>query len=236
MDKRVIVMVPTYNEAENIEELINKLRALDVEVLVVDDRSPDRTWEIVQRIAEKDPKVHLLVRDENPGRGYAGRDGFIKALEMGADIIVEMDADLSHRPEELPKLLEALEKGGYDIILGSRLVEGGQDVGRSWLRRFLTKVSCAYARFVLGINVRDINSGYRVFTREAMKKIDPYRIRSAGPAIVHESLYYAHKAGLKIGEVPITFVERQRGESNLGVRRLIESALRDLKLRITGHG
>jgi len=233
MGGRVIAVVPTYNEAENIEELIRKLRALDVEVLVVDDRSPDGTWQIVERMSGEDAEVHLLVRDENRGRGFAGREGFIKALEMGADMIVEMDADFSHRPEDLPRLLEAASK--YDVVLGSRLVPGGEDVGRGWFRRVLTKLSCAYARAVLGIGVRDVNSGYRVFTREAMKKIDPYRLRSAGPAIVHESLYYAHKAGLNIGEVPIRFVERARGESNLGMKRLLESALRNLKLRILGH-
>lgn len=226
-------MIPTYNEAENIEQLVKALRAQSVEVLVVDDRSPDGTWQIVERLKAEDSGVHLLVRDEKKGRGFAGRDGFIKALEMGADVIVEMDADFSHRPEDLPKLLEAIEQ--FDVVLGSRLVAGGKDVDRNWIRRFITKVSCAYARFMLGVKVKDVNSGYRVFTREAMKKIDPYRLRSAGPAIVHESLYYAKKAGLKIGEVPIIFVDRARGRSNLSIRRLVESAYRDLKLGIFGH-
>ena len=233
MDKRVIVMVPTYNEAENIEMLIRGLRAQNVEVLVVDDRSPDGTWQIVEKLSKDDSKIHMVVRDEKKGRGFAGREGFVRALEMGADIIVEMDADFSHRPADLPRLLEGIKQ--YDVVLGSRLIAGGKDVERGWLRKLITKASCAYARIILGLKVRDVNSGYRAFTQDAMEKIDPYRLRSAGPAIVHESLYYAHKANLKIGEVPITFVERARGKSNLSIKRLVESAIRDLKLKFLGH-
>lgn len=217
---RAVATLPTYNEAPNIEILIGKLRVMGVEVLVADDNSPDGTARIVERLAAADPGVRLLLRKEKKGRGYAGAEAFAAALSMGARRIVEMDADLSHRPEDLPDLLAALDRGA-DVAVGSRFVPGGSDERPSRARRFLTRFSAAYARRVLGVPCRDCNSGYRAFTAYALGLIEPGSLVSEGPSIVHEVLLRAHRRGLRIMEVPIRFVDRQRGQSELSIGRLI---------------
>ncbi|HHI68332.1 MAG TPA: glycosyltransferase, partial [Planctomycetes bacterium] len=169
---KVAVTVPTYNEAENIGDLLDALLSLPVEglhVLVVDDDSPDGTWRIVEERARRDDRIHLLHRKENRGRGLAGKAGFLEALRMGADVVVEMDADFSHHPSHVPDHLRALE-GGADVVLGSRAVPGGADLGRPWWRRAVTRAANAYIRLVLGVRVRDCNSGFRCFTREALER------------------------------------------------------------------
>jgi len=218
---RTVVTVPTFNEAENIDRLITELRKLDLEVLVADDNSPDGTWQIVEKRAANDEGVHLLLRKEKKGRGYAGAEAFQQALEMGADRIVEMDADFSHQPKFIPNLLKALDDGA-DIAIGSRMAPGGQDLGRPQSRVWLTRFSCWYARTVLGMKVRDINTGFRAYTRESMEKINPSRLISTGPSIVHEVFGRAKQENLCIIEVPITFIERERGESELTFGRLLD--------------
>lgn len=222
--------LPTYNEAENIATMIQKLRSIGCEVLVADDNSPDGTWKIVQDFAEKDTKVHLLRRMEKKGRGFAGAEAFAKAVLMGAQYIVEMDADRSHRPEDVPKLLKALDDGAQ-VVIGSRFIPGGQDTRDSYLRILLTKFSSAYARFFLNIPFADPNSGFRAFKAEVFDKIDPGSIQSPGPGIVHEVLYKAHLAGLKIVEVPIVFIDRIAGESELTFSRLLAGFKNILDLR-----
>ncbi len=219
--KKTVATLPTYNEAENIEELIGKLRTMDIEVIVADDNSPDKTWKIVQDIQKDDPGVFLLRRMDKKGRGYAGAEAFCVALESGAARIVEMDADLSHRPEDLPALLSALDAGA-DMVVGSRFSEGGDDARPSMIRRFITRFSSAYARVLLGVSIGDPNSGYRAFTGEAMKKIDPESLISEGPSIVHEILIRASRLDCRIAEAPIHFVDRQRGKSQLTLGRLIK--------------
>ncbi|RMD96386.1 MAG: polyprenol monophosphomannose synthase [Deltaproteobacteria bacterium] len=228
---RVMVTLPTYNERENIAELIAQIRRLpgNISVVVADDDSPDRTWEIVEEIARNDEQVHLLRRIERKGRGYAGIDAFAFALEAGAEQIVEMDADFSHDPRHIPELLARLEEA--DLVLGSRLVAGGKDVGRSPFRKLLTRLSNAYARFVLGVPVRDCNSGFRAYRREVLERIDPSRLISEGPSIVHEILYRTHLHGFRIVEVPVVFVDRRRGSSNLNLRKLIDGYWMVLRLR-----
>ena len=217
---RTIVTLPTFNEAENIEPLIEELRALGLEVLVADDNSPDDTWRLVQALQPNDAGVHLLHRTEKKGRGYAGAEAFVRALELGADHVVEMDADLSHQPKFVPDLLKALDAGA-DIVVGSRLVPGGKDVGRGRLREWLTRFSAWYARTILRLPIRDANSGFRAYTRRALEMIAPATLVSAGPSIVHEVFGRATRAGLKIVEVPIVFVDRERGDSELTLGRLL---------------
>ena len=227
---RTIVTLPTYNEAENVSELVARLRALGVEVLVADDNSPDGTWRIVEEMATKDSGVHLLRRMERKGRGYAGAEAFARALSMSTARIVEMDADLSHRPEDLPALLAALEAGA-DIAIGSRFIAGGRDERPSAARRWLTRLTTAFARLLLGTRVRDCNSGYRAFTAYSMTLIEPSTLTSAGPSIVHEVLLRAARRGLRIVEVPIRFVDRERGESQLTLGRLIDGFIRIFRFR-----
>jgi dolichol-phosphate mannosyltransferase len=226
--------VPTYNERENIEPLLADLLAVDprIEVVVADDSSPDGTSELVAARAACDPRVHLLERTRELGRGHAGRDAFAWALRHRADAVIEMDADFSHHPRHIPTLLAALD--GADVVLGSRQVRGGRDLGRPWWRICLTRLSNAYVRLVLGVPVRDCNSGFRAFRRSALEAIDAGHARSGGPAIVHELLYKAKLRDLRIVEVPIEFRERERGSSTLTFRKLLRSYLAVLELKARG--
>lgn len=231
---KVIAVVPTYNEVENVDRLAEALRrwAPEVEALIVDDRSPDGTGERVRALARTLPpgRLRLLDRPGPRGRGLAGIEGMLHALADRADRIVEMDADLSHHPRHIPALLAALDAA--DVAVGSRHVPGGRD-RRGIGRRAVTRASTLYARLVLGLAVRDTNSGFRAFRRTALEAIDLATCRSAGPAIVQEMLVRARRAGLRIREVPIDFEDRRAGTSKLGVATLIRGALRVLELR---HG
>jgi dolichol-phosphate mannosyltransferase len=230
---KTYVMIPTYNEKENIEVLIGKILDLKIKsmhILVVDDYSPDGTWKIVKRIADKKDNVHLLLRKKRRGRGSAGKDGFIFSLDNGADIIIEMDADMSHDPKDIPKLLQGLK--GYDLVLGSRMVQGGREVGRSLIRRLITFGANMYIRLLLGINLRDCNSGYRCFKREVLEGIDLHSLESDGPSIVQEVLFRAHLKGYRIKEVPITFTDRRKGKSKLGIKQLANGYYMVFKLKL----
>lgn len=231
---RIVVTVPTYNERENIEPLVERLLSVDprIEVVVADDSSPDGTADVVAALAASDQRVHLLKRSRDFGRGHAGRDAFAWALRHRADAVIEMDADFSHHPRHIPELLAALD--GADVVLGSRQVRGGRDVGRPWWRLALTRVSNAYVRLVLGVPVRDCNSGFRAFRRSALEAIDAGHAHSPGPAIVHELLYKAKLRHLRIVEVPIEFRERERGTSTLTFRKLLRSYVTVLELKARG--
>lgn len=220
--RKIVVTLPTYNEAANVEKLVAALLDVDprIEVLVADDDSPDGTWKLVAALAARDPRVHLLHRTADKGRGRAGRDAFLKAIELRADAIVEMDADFSHKPEHVPSLLKALEDGA-DLAIGSRLVSGGQDVGRGRHRVFITSLSTAYNRKLLGVTVRDCNSGFRAYKRDVVIGVRPATLAAVGPEIVPEVLIRAARRGFRIVEVPITFVERAAGESNLTLAKLV---------------
>ena len=163
----------------------------------------------------------------------AARAGFLRALEMGAGAVVEMDADFSHHPSHVPDLLAALEKGA-DVVLGSRAVPGGADLGRPWWRRAVTRAANAYIRLVLGVKVRDCNSGFRCFKREALERARVEDLRGEGPDIVQELLYRCHRAGLRIAEVPIRFTERERGASTLTFRLLLRGYFAVLRLKWWG--
>lgn len=230
---RTVVVVPTYNERENIADLVNALLDLGIEgleVLVVDDASPDGTAEAARSVAAARPGVHVLTRGADRGRGAAGREGFLRALSMGADRIVEMDADFSHDPRTVPALLARLEEGA-EVAIGSRFVAGGAERDRGLLRRIVTRVSVAYVRILLGTRVRDPNSGFRAFRREALLRVDPASLRAKGPAIVHEVLLRAARAGCRIVECPVLFVDRERGRSKLGIRHLAQGSWFVLGLR-----
>jgi dolichol-phosphate mannosyltransferase len=231
---RVLVMIPTFNERGNIAALVDEIFALGaagLEILVVDDESPDGTAALVAQLAATRPGLRLLRRPPPAGRGLAGRDGFLYALNEGADFTIEMDGDLSHPPRSIPALLAAMD--GCDVAIGSRLVAGGTDRDRPAFRRLLTLFGSAYARVLLGLPVADANSGFRCFSRKALEAIAPASLKSAGPAIVHEVLYRAARAGLRLREVPIDFVDRKQGRSKLGPIGVLSGWLAILKLRLT---
>lgn len=218
----VFVMVPTYNEADVIKELIDAifLNLPQCKVLVVDDNSPDGTGTIVTDIAKNFPeKVFLLTRTEKKGRGFAGIDGFRYALEQGADAIIEMDADFSHNPKYLPELLREIDDS--DVVIGSRLVQGGQDK-RGFKRKILTSVGNWVIRKILGLKVQDCSSGYRLFKAEVLEKINLETLISPGPSIVEEIIYKSALKGFKIKEIPIIFIDRKVGYSKLGTKLLFQ--------------
>ncbi len=237
-DRKIVCTLPTFNEAENIVPLAEALLRIDprLEVLVADDDSPDGTWRIAEELAEREPRVHVLRRTTDKGRGAAGRHAFRVALEMGADVVVEMDADHSHAPGDLPRLLEAL--GEADLVIGSRLASGGEDVGRGFHRVWITRFTTWLNRRLLRLPVRDCNSGYRVYRRRTLEAIDVASMTAVGPEIVPEVLVRAHRLGLRLKEVPIRFVEREAGESNLTcgkLCRVFRFVLRLAWLDLTGR-
>lgn len=227
----VMAMLPTYNEAANVRQLIEAL--LDttegMEVVVVDDNSPDGTWRITGEIAERDPRVHLVHRKGVRGRGSAGVAGLRYAVEAGAELVVEMDADWSHHPRHIPAMLEAARTA--DVVIGSRFVAGGSESGRSSIRRSITGLANTYIRVVLGLRIRDCTSGFRVFRRQALEQIDLSRMRSNGPAIVQEILMACKRAGCRFAEVPIRFERRRAGQSTLTLKILLTSLVSVLRFR-----
>lgn len=231
---RIVCTVPTYNEAENILALSEALLALGPEyaVLVVDDDSPDGTWRLVAEAGAKERRLHLLHRTRDRGRGAAGRDGFLKALEMGAEVVVEMDADFSHHPRFVPDLVRRLEEPTpVGLVLGSRGVPGGSDLDRGFLRRAITRVANLYIRVLLGVSVADCNSGFRCWRADTLRRLPVEETFSPGPAIVQELLFKTARHKIGIAEVPIEFRDRERGESTLNMRILVQGYVAVLRLR-----
>lgn len=232
---KTVIMVPTYNERANIAELVKLLHKSVPQalILVVDDSSPDGTFEEVRKLMKKDKKLKLLLRDRSiKGRGWAGRDGFVKALQMGADAVVEMDADLSHQPKYIPAMLKPLEKKEADVVVGSRYMEGGKDMDRPFHRQWTSNFARYYLKFVLGLPPKDPTSGFRAYSKEALRKIKVATLTARDPFTVSEILYRCSLAGLKLKEVPIEFIDRTRGESKLQLTTLLKYLGRALLLRL----
>lgn len=231
----VMVVLPTYNEAENLPLMLDALLALPVtglSVLVVDDSSPDGTGAIADSYAERLPRrVSVLHRTEKNGLGPAYLAGFARAMMVGADYIVQMDADFSHQPKYIPELIAALESGA-DVVIGSRFAAGGGvDRTWSWFRKLLSWfANGVYVRVLLGIPVSDATGGYRIWRRETLLGMDLERIRSNGYVFQVEMAYVAHKLGFTIREIPIYFPDRERGTSKMGSRIILEAALRVFQL------
>jgi dolichol-phosphate mannosyltransferase len=223
---RVVVVIPTFNEAENIAWIVTRVRRAlpQADVLVVDDGSPDGTGRIADELAAADPQVRVVHRSVKEGLGAAYLHGFRVALERGYDVIGEMDADGSHQPEQLPRLLAALEDA--DLVLGSRWVPGGSVVNWPWARQALSRGGNLYTRLLLGIPVRDATGGFRLFRRGTLEKIDLASVRSVGYCFQADLAWRTVEAGLRVCEVPIQFVERTRGESKMSPDVAVESLRR----------
>jgi dolichol-phosphate mannosyltransferase len=222
----VAVIIPTYNERDNLESVSARVRSAvpRADLLVVDDNSPDGTGELADKLAAGDSHIQVLHRPGKAGLGAAYIAGFGWALDQGYGAIVEMDADGSHQPEELPTLLSALERA--DLVLGSRWVPGG--VVRNWpkSREALSRGANAYARFMLGIPVRDATGGYRVFRAETLRRIGLDKVESQGYCFQIDLTLRTVKAGLRVTEVPITFVDRIHGASKMSGSVMVEAFLR----------
>jgi dolichol-phosphate mannosyltransferase len=220
---RVVMVIPTYDEAANLAWIVGRLRRAqpDVDVLVVDDRSPDGTGRIADELAAADPQVRVLHRPGKGGLGAAYLHGFEHALAEGYDVIGEMDADGSHQPEQLSRLLTALVDA--DLVIGSRWVPGGSVVNWPLRRELLSRGGNLYVRALLGIGVRDATAGYRLFRRTTLEKIDLATVRSTGYVFQTDLAVRTLRAGLVVREVPIDFVERVRGESKMSGAVAVES-------------
>ncbi len=223
---RVVMVVPTYNEAANLAWIVGRLRAAQptVDVLVVDDGSPDGTGDIADGLAAADGQVHVLHRTSKGGLGAAYLAGFGWALDRGYDVIGEMDADGSHQPEQLQRLLTGLLSA--DLVIGSRWVPGGSVVNWPWQREALSRGGNLYVRMLLGITVRDATAGYRLFRRTTLEKIHLDEVRSTGYVFQTDLVSRTLHAGLTVREVPIEFVERVRGESKMSGQVALESLKR----------
>jgi dolichol-phosphate mannosyltransferase len=223
---RVLVVTPTYNEVDNVGPIAERLRAAvpEASLLVVDDGSPDGTGAAADRIAAADPRVHVLHRTEKAGLGAAYTAGFAWAGEHGYDVVVEMDADGSHAPEELPRLLAALDDA--DVVLGSRWVEGGRVVNWPKSRELLSRGGNWWTRTVLGLPLRDATGGYRAYRREVLDAVPLDAVASQGYCFQVDLAWQAWRAGFRIVEVPITFVERERGTSKMSRAIVVEALWR----------
>ena len=232
---RTTVVVPTYNEAENLPALVQALLALPVEdlhVLVVDDASPDGTGQVADALSRQEPqRVEVLHRPGKMGLGTAYIAGFRQALAAGADVIIQMDADFSHSPTDIPRLLEALAT--CDVVVGSRYVAGGRlDERWSWWRFLLSWwANAVYARLILGLKVRDATAGFKAWRRSALEAIDLDAIHSNGYVFQVEMAYVAQRLGLRVQEIPIYFEDRRIGRSKMSVPIKLEAAWRVWDIR-----
>mgnify|MGYP001619189077 CR=1 FL=1 len=231
MQMRAMAMVPTYNESGNIERLIKEIlvQGKDIGVVVVDDDSPDGTWKIVEEYSKRDPRVHLLRRVGRRGRGTAGIEGFQYAVKQGVDFIIEMDADFSHKPSYIADFLKQM--GNCDLLIGSRMIKGGGEVGRGLVRQWITKCANLYIKLILGFPYKDATSGFRVFRREVLEAVELNDIMSTGPSILQEILYKAHKKDFRIKEYPIIFEDRTVGQSTFNSKIMRQSLTMIPKIR-----
>ena len=228
---RVAVIIPTYNERDNVGPIIARVRSAvpGADLLVVDDNSPDGTGKIADELAAADRHIHVLHRQAKAGLGAAYIAGFEWALAGGYDAVVEMDADGSHQPEELPRLLSALT--GVDLVLGSRWVPGGRTLNWPRSRQILSRAGNAYARVLLGITLRDVTGGYRVYRAATLRDIGLESVQSQGYCFQIDLARRALHAGLTVAEVPITFIERARGTSKMS-----NTIIREALWRVTRWG
>lgn len=232
-EPRVLVIIPTYNEAENLPRIVPRVleQCEGIDVLVVDDASPDGTGDIADRLAEEDPRVRVLHRPGKEGLGRAYLAGFRMGLEEGYDVIFEMDADFSHPPDSLPGLIAKLD--GADVVIGSRYVEGRVTVVNWPMSRLLISYfGSIYARAITGMPVRDGTGGFNGWKREVLEEVDLERVQSNGYAFQIELKFRAWKAGFRLVESPILFTERDTGSSKMSKRIVREAVWRVWWLRI----
>jgi dolichol-phosphate mannosyltransferase len=232
--RRALVCLPTYDERENLEPICRAILAAApaVDILVVDDNSPDGTGELADRLAAHEPRVKVLHRAGKQGLGKAYLAGFAWALERGYGLVLEMDADFSHDPQRLPAMLAAAE--GADLVLGSRYVAGGGTVNWGLGRRLLSRGGSFYARTILGLRVRDLTGGFKCFRREVLEAIDLPSVSCTGYAFQIELTYRTVRRGFRVAEVPIVFADRRVGQSKMSRRIVLEALAKVWAIRFSG--
>jgi dolichol-phosphate mannosyltransferase len=230
---RRVICLPTYDERENLESMVRALGRLELEgleVLVIDDSSPDGTGEIADRLADELPWVHVLHRERKEGLGPAYLAGFARALELGADFVFEMDCDFSHDPADVPRLAAAAEQA--DLVLGSRYVSGGGTRNWGLVRRFVSRGGSLYAQVLLQLGIRDLTGGFKCYRRAVLETIDLSAIDSRGYAFQIETTYRAIRAGFRVVEIPITFADREVGGSKMSKSIVLEAIWKVPVLRL----
>lgn len=233
---RVAIITPTFNERDNIRPLVERIFGLNIAglfIIFVDDNSPDGTATEIRQLAEKYP-IELIERPGKLGLGTAYVAGFKLALDKSADIIFEMDADLSHAPEDIPRLIGAIESGA-DVSIGSRKIPGGKILGWNFRRHLMSGGAMSVARLILGLKTCDVTSGFRCYRRKVLEKINLSTIQSNGYAFQEEMLWRVEKNYFRIEEVPVTFQDRKTGQSKLSGRDIFEFFKVMTKLRLTGR-
>jgi len=236
-DLKKIVIIPTYNEKNNIGEIVEKIFDLNIpnlSILVVDDNSPDGTGQIAEELAQKfQQRLSVIHRSEKRGLGSAYVEGFRYALNNGADYIFEIDADLSHDPLCIPVFLKAIEN--YDLVLGSRYINDGAIKNWNIIRRILSWGGNLYAQLILNMPIKDLTGGFKCFRRSVLEKININSLTSLGYVFQIETTYRAWQAGFRIGEIPITFTERKEGESKFNIQIFFDAFIKVLKLRFNSE-
>jgi len=234
---RISIVIPTYNEKENLPELINKIfnvfekNQLNGNVIIVDDNSPDGTGHIADQLSKKDHRIQVIHRKEKLGIGTAHIAGFKHAIEVNhSDLIFSMDSDLSHDPKYLPNFIE-LHENGCDVVVGSRYVEGGGVVNWGLYRKAVSKSANLLASTLLGVKVHDMTTGYRCYDRKVLEKLDLDSIRSNGYSFLEEILFHCNNEDFSIGETPIIFVDRTHGKSKLSKNEMVKFFLTILRLK-----
>lgn len=229
----VWIIIPTYNEKENLPELLAAIfdLPLGLTVLVVDDNSPDGTGDLAKKLMSKYERLYVINRAGKLGLGSAYREGFAYALKHGAEVVGEMDADFSHAPQDIPRLLETIKRGA-EVVIGSRRVRGGEVVGWSWWRYLASWGAMSVARLVLGLKIKDVTAGFRFYTKVALGRIPWARVKSDGYAWQEEILFLCERACLKVVEVPVVFVDRKYGKSKLNSKNIFDFFRTIFRLRL----
>lgn len=230
---KTIVTIPTYNEIENIEKLINAIFSVlpETHVLIVDDNSPDGTAKKVDEMKKDNDRIHLIVRPEKNGLGTAYIAGFEYALELGFEVIFEMDADFSHDPKDLPRLLDALDDN--DLVIGSRYITGINVVNWPLRRLFLSYGANLYTRIITGLPIKDATGGFKAFRAKALSKIDLTKVKSNGYGFQIEMNYLLWKSGARLKEIPIIFIDRRSGVSKMNKKIIYEAVFLVWKLKFS---
>ncbi|MDP2675695.1 MAG: polyprenol monophosphomannose synthase [Dehalococcoidia bacterium] len=231
---KYVVVIGTYNEAENIPGILPEIlsQGPEYEAIVVDDNSPDGTGRLVAEMAAKQPRIHVVHRAARIGYGSAYLEGFRAALDLGADYIVQMDADYSHNPTDISRLVEAAKDA--DLAIGSRYVKGGSTEGWPFRRRLISRGGNMVAHLLLALPIRDCTGGFKCFPRATLESLNFSEIRSRGFASLYEINYACHRSGKKFREVPINFVERRTGQSKMTWGMIAEALVVMLRLRLWG--
>ncbi len=235
---RACIILPTYNERKNISLILDKLlvtfksiKDFDMSILVVDDNSPDKTWEVVEKYAKQHQNIVLLFREKKQGLGAAYIAGMNYAIKkLKADFVFNMDADMSHDPNLIHRMLDLTDK--YDLIIGSRYIKGGGFTNWPWHRKIISSGANLLASQILGLRIKDISSGFRCYKKEIFDKVRLNAIRSQGYAFLEELLYFCVKSGAKVKEIPLVFVDRTKGETKLTKEEMMKFGLTIVKLRL----